>query len=357
MKQTLLNPGPVNVTERVRRALLGPDICHREEEFYSLLKDTRERLLKIFGISKSHTAIFFSGSGTSALEAILSSYAATGRTALVLSNGVYGERVEKILKIHGAPTLTLARPIGKFPNLSDIEAVLKKFPKIGAVAMVHHETSSGMLNPLRAVGKLAKKYRKTFIVDAISSLGAEAIDFSVVDFLAGTSGKCLHGFPGVSFAIVSKKTLISFENQKPKTFSLSLCEAWHSQKNNETSFTPAVQIFYAFCEALKELENEGLHRRRKNYALRSALIQRSLRALGVKSIIDPACQSHVLNAFWLPKGLSYKTLHDTLKKKGFTIYAGQARLKNKIFRVANLGDISMNDLRRFVQCFRKIIKK
>src|SRR3989338_9469668 len=205
----LLNPGPVNVTDRVKRALLKPDICHREEEFASVLRAVRTKLLKTFKIKKTHTVAVFSGSGTSALEAMLSSFALKDKPMLVLSNGVYGDRIKTILQIHSTPVRVLSSELEDFPDLKKIESALKNDASIHAVTMVHHETSTGRLNPLQEVGKLAKKYKKTFLVDAISSLGAEKIDFksAAVDVLSGTSGKCLHGLPGVSFVILSKKTV------------------------------------------------------------------------------------------------------------------------------------------------------
>ena len=127
MKKTiLLNPGPVNVTPSVRRALLKPDICHREHEFSTLLQSIRTRLLKIFSVERSHTVAFFSGSGTTALEAMLCASAAEGKKVLVLSNGVYGERIQKTLQIHEISSIVLDSPIGEFPNLHLIEETLKK---------------------------------------------------------------------------------------------------------------------------------------------------------------------------------------------------------------------------------------
>lgn len=356
-KWVLLNPGPVNVTDRVRKALLGPDICHREEEFSKLLLDTSARLLKIFGISKTHTVAFFSGSGTTALEAMLSAAIVDNQKVLVLSNGVYGERIHKILQIHGSKIALLETKIGEFPSIQKIEFLLKNDPLIHAIAMVHHETSSGMLNPLSEVSKIAKKYRKTFIVDAISSLGAEKIDFKndSIDFLAGTSGKCLHGFPGVSFVIIAKNALPKILNKKPKSFALDLATALENCEKGDTAFTPAVQIFYAFNEALKELEAQGLNNRIASYAKKSLALEQGFKSLGISFVISPSYRSHVLTALWTPEKISYEALHDKLKKDGFIIYAGQSSLKGKIFRVSNLGELSLIDIQKFLKSLKKIL--
>ena len=354
----LLNPGPVNVTGRVRRALLRPDICHREIEFSNLLHSLREKILKIFGVADTHTVAVFSGSGTTALEAMLSSFVRPDQKILVLSNGVYGDRIKSILEIHQSSVLTLKTQIGDFPSLAQIETLLKKDPLIYAIAMVHHETSSGMLNPLSEVGTLARRFRKLFLVDAISSLGAEPIDFkkTFIDALAGTSGKCLHGVPGASFVIVSKKALSTLKDQKPRTLYLDLQNTLDWEEKGESPFTPAVHVLYAFHEALCELETEGLRNRIKNYRKKSELLEKGFEKLGLRFLVQKKFRSHVLTALWMPQGISYRKMHDALKKNGFVIYAGQSLLKDKIFRVSNLGDVSRADLDKFLICLKDVLR-
>ena len=349
----LMNPGPVNVTPRVRRSLLGPDICHREPEFSRLLSDIRKRLLKIFGISKTHTVALFTGSGTAALEAMLSSFADKDKKVLVLSNGVYGERMRTALEMHGSPVATLSSEIGDFPSLEKIESLLRSDRRVRAIALVHHETSSGMLNPLAAVTKLAKKYGKTLLVDAVSSIGAEKIDLKNIDFCAGSAGKCLHGYPGVSFVLVSKKKVAKLAGKKPRTLYLDLSNALKHQEKNDTPFTPAVQLFYAFDEALKELETEGLSKRIRSYAKKSAILEKGFQGLDLKFLVEKDSRSHVLTSVWVPSGKNYTKIHAVLKKQGFIIYAGQSSLAGRIFRVSNLGDMPEKDIRRFLLVLEK----
>ncbi len=351
----LMNPGPVNVTPRVRRALLGPDLCHRETEFAELLSSIRRRLLHIFGITKTHTVALFTGSGTAALEAMLSSFADKDKRVLVLSNGVYGERMHKALELHGAPVMTLASGIGGFPPLDKVESLLKSDRRIHAIALVHHETSSGMLNPLHAIAKLAKKYGKTLLVDAVSSMGAEKIPFNDIDFCAGSAGKCLHGYPGVSFVIVSKKEAAKLAHKKSRTLYLDLANALKHQENEDTPFTPAVQLFYAFEEALKELQEEGLGTRIRRYERKSALLEEGFRKLGLRFLVEKEHRSHVLTSVWVPAGKNYVKIHAALKKQGFIIYAGQSSLAGKIFRVSNLGDMPDKDLRCFLAALKKAL--
>lgn len=345
----LLNPGPVNVTARVRRALLSPDICHREREFSHLMQGVRRKLLRLFGVSSTHTVALLTGSGTSALEAMLGCFAEKRDKVLVLSNGVYGERMRRILELHGVPLDVMEAPLGSFPDLAAVETRLRRNPAITAVAMVHHETSTGMLNPAQEVARLCRRTGRKVLLDAISSLGGEKLDVGLFDYVAGTSGKCLHGFPGIAFVFVSKKEAARASSKRSRTLSLDLWNTLALEERGDTPFTPAVQVLYALDAALDELDREGLSTRIRRYAEKSRLLSQGLSRLGIAFVVDERFRSHVLTALWTPKGVSYRALHDRLKKKGFIIYAGQSKLSGKIFRVSNLGDVRANDLRRFLR--------
>lgn len=354
-----MNPGPVNVTSGVRRALLGPDICHREEEFSLLLSRVRSKILAIFKIQKTHTVAVISGSGTSALESMLSSYAQPSKKVLVLSNGVYGDRMKSILEVHGAAVDVLKAELGGFPSMQSIEKMLQNDPSISAIGLVHHETSTGMLNPLSEVSKLAKKYKKHLLVDAISSLGAEKIDLQKdsIDLCAATSGKCFHSFPGVSFVILKKSMVPVLKKIPRKTLYLDLLNTLEHEEKNDTPFTPAVQLFYALETALDELIRQGLEKRISEYEKKSQFLEKGFSGLGIGFVVEKKYRSHVLTALWTPSGVSYQTLHDRLKKAGFVIYAGQSQLQGKIFRVSNLGAMTLADLRRFLAELKKILRK
>lgn len=352
----LLNPGPVNVTARVRRALSLPDICHREPEFSALMQGVRRKLAALFGVSRTHSVALFTGSGTSALEAMLGSFAEKKEKTLVLSNGVYGERMRRMLELHGVAVRVLETPPGGFADLKTVEQVLRSDRGITSVAMVHHETSSGMLNPAAGVARLCRRTGKKILLDAVSSLGAEVLDVRAFDYVAGTSGKCLHGFPGISFVFVSKKEAARASRKRPRTLSLDLWNALALEERGETPFTPAVQILYALDAALDELKREGVASRIRSYARKSSLFEKGLEKLGIRFVVPKPCRSHVLTALWTPDGVPYGRLHDALKRKGFIIYAGQSELSGKIFRVSNLGDVTEKDIRRFLNELSKQLR-
>jgi 2-aminoethylphosphonate-pyruvate transaminase len=253
MKRTvLLNPGPVNVTERVRQALLKPDLCHREREFSDLMQSIRSKLVRAFGILNDYDAVLTTGSGTAALEMAVCSCLSEGKTLLVIRNGVYGERIATMAEAYGFNIQCLDTPWGEPPVLDDVEQALKQNSDIEVVALVHHETTTGLLNPVHEIGELVQKYKKRFLVDSISSLAGDNLDFdrAGVDLCVGTANKCLQGFPGVSFVLVRKTELARLEKIPERSHYFNLYKNHQAQEKGDTLFTPAVQIHYALDVAL-----------------------------------------------------------------------------------------------------------
>lgn len=358
-KYVLLNPGPVNIKEKVRRALLSADICHREPEFEELLLRCRKKLLKAFGISNSHDVVFFTGSGTAALEAAVISSVPQKRKILVINNGVYGERIVQIAKRYGIGVIDLKFKITERPDLSIVEGKLKKDKSIDVVAMVHHETSTGLLNPVDELGTLCRKYNKIYLLDSISALGGEELDFKKadIDLCVGTANKCIESISGVSFVLIKKSAAGELKKVRPRSLYLDMLSNLNSQKEGETLFTPAVQAFYALDAALGELIKEGVYSRIRRYKNMAAFLRRGFEEGSLRYLIAPAYHSNTITALRLPSGFSYQRLHDALKKKGFVIYAGQSKLKDVIFRIANMGQISKADARRFLKSLSSILSK
>jgi len=358
MKQyVLLNPGPVNIKENVRRALLGPDICHREPEFGELLLRCGKKLLKAFGISDNYEVVFLTGSGTAALEAAVISSVPQKKKILVINNGIYGERIAQIARRYGIGAIDLKFKITGRPDLSVVEGKLKKDKSISVVAMVHHETSTGFLNPVNETGALCRRYNKTYLLDSISALGGEELDFKKagIDLCAGTANKCIESVPGVSFVLIKKSAIEGLKKVRPRSLYFDIPSNLNSQKKGETLFTPAVQAFYALDAALDELIKEGAGNRIKRYKDMAAFLRKGFEEANLKYLISPELHSNTITALRLPKGLSYQKLHDALKKEGFVIYAGQSKLKDVIFRIANMGQISKADAKKFLKNLKLIL--
>lgn len=345
----LLNPGPVNISERVRRALLGADICHREAEFSRLMASIRSRLAAAFAPS-GYTAVLITGSGTAALEAAVTSSVEAGRAMLVIVNGVYGERIARMGILNGIRVAAVTGEWTEPPDLGRVEAELRSDPGIQVVAMVHHETTTGLLNPVREVGRLAREAGKTFLVDSISGLGGEALDLdaSGVDLCVGTANKCIQGVPGLSFVLVRHEEMARLASIPPRSVYLSLPGNWEAQEKGEPLFTPAIQVGYALDEALAELLEETVQARIARYARTAALLRDGFSRLGLSFLLPPSLRSNTITALELPQGIPYVRLHDQLKARGFVIYAGQGRLASRIFRVANMGDVSLQEYGEFL---------
>ena len=258
----LLNPGPVNVTPRVRDALLRGDLCHREVEFADLMASIRKKLLKVFDIENEYTAVLISGSGTAALEMGVSSCLSPGKSILIIENGVYGERISQIADIYKFPKHLLTYGWGEPPRMEDIENALKQHPEIEVVALVHHETTTGLLNPIQPISQLAREYGKKFLTDCISSLAGDEVDFKTcsIDFAIGTANKCIQGLPGVAFVLFRKKDLCRLNYIPARSLYFNLLKHHGAQEAGDMLFTPAVQIHYALDEALDELLEETVAR-------------------------------------------------------------------------------------------------
>jgi len=358
-RQLLLCPGPVNTTAHVKNALGGPDLCHREPEFSDLLQTTRAKLVHALGLGERYTAVLIGGSGTAALEAAILAAVEPNKKLLVVNNGVYGSRIAQIARLHGLGLVEIRSPLMERPNLDRVAAALKRETKISCVAMVHHETSTGILNPVEAVGVLARKFRKRFLVDAISSLGAQKLELGRyrIGLCVGSAGKALHGSPGLSFVLLSQEEATRIMKLKGSCLYLDLGLQLRSQENAEPPFTPPVPLIAALNAALDELAKEGLAGRIAHYKERAILLRTGFKKLGLELIVPEKDLSNSLTALRLPGKTPYATLHNALKKAGFVIYAGQSELKGKIFRVAHMGGVASGDLKDFLKSLEQVLSR
>jgi 2-aminoethylphosphonate-pyruvate transaminase len=355
----LLNPGPVNLSDRVRQALLNPDLCHREPEFSQLQTRIRQQLLEIYHLSpKDWAAVLLTGSGTAGIEAMITSLVPREGKLLVIENGVYGERIAKIAQIHGIDYLTLHHAWGEVINFQELGKLLEQNPHISHLAVVHHETTTGRLNNLSQLATVCQKYRLQLLVDGVSSFGAEELNFAGwgITACAGTANKCLHGIPGTAFVIV-RRDAIPPADTIPRTLYLDLGTYCQQQDVGGTPFTQSVQSFYALAEALAEFaEAGGWQARHKYYSELANLVREGLLALGIKPLLPQGSSSVVLNAYYLPEGISYAQFHAYLKAEGYVIYAGQNNLARSIFRVSTMGAITRQDLEKFLLAVSKMMK-
>ncbi|MCX5721627.1 MAG: aminotransferase class V-fold PLP-dependent enzyme [Nitrospirae bacterium] len=357
----LLNPGPVNVSERVRQALLRPDICHRESEFTELLHGIQAKLLKLFvpGAEADYAAVVLTGSGTAAVESAVMSSLPQGKRMLVLNNGVYGERISQMIGLYRLGVSELKYDWTTKPDPERLRLALRQHPEVQAVAMVHHETTTGLINPVKEIADVVDSQNRVFILDAVSALAGESLDIAGphIYMVAGTSGKCIQGFPGLGFVLIRKGFLEKMRSYPRRSVYLHLTQYVDNQGAGTTPFTPAVQIYYAFDEALNELMEEGVAKRIQRYKKIATLIRDRMAKLGVKPVLTPDKQSNTITAYHLPEGITYQSLHDKLKEQGYVIYAGQGQFESQIFRVANMGVLTEPQIVGFLDAFERICTK
>ncbi len=353
----LLNPGPVNVSDRVRNALMGQDLCHRESECAELIENIRRKLLEAFvpNAVSEYVAILLTGSGTAAVEAAIMSCLPPGKRLIHVNNGVYGERISSIIATQRLGIAEIKSTWETPPDPETILKSLKQQPSAHGVVMVHHETTLGLINPVHEIAEHVDSRGGVFLVDSVSGLGGEPLDIAGrhMYMVAGTAGKCLQGFPGVSFVLVRKGFMENVMKYPKRSWYLNLGNYYETR----IPFTPAVQVYAAFDEALSELLEEGVGNRIKRYARMASLIRERMDGLGVQAVLPAEYRSNSLTAFHVPEGLTYSVLHDRLKERGYVIYAGQGPLESKIFRVANMGALQDTHIEGFLGAFEEVLTR
>jgi 2-aminoethylphosphonate-pyruvate transaminase len=354
----LLTPGPVTTTSRVRAALLRGDLCHREPEFATLLAALRADLVAAFGLAETHEAVLLTGSGTAAVESALISLVRPGRAALVVNNGVYGQRLVTIAQAYGITAHELRSGWTVPADPDQVAAALRRHPDVDVVCCVQHETTTGLLNPVAAIGAAVSGSRACYLVDAISAVGAEQPAAAEVgaDVLAGTANKALHGQPGVSFLLLSEAARRRVAEVPPRGLYLALATHLDQQRAGAVPFTPAIPACYALHEALAEYAEEGgFPARAATYQQRAGELRAGLARLGLEPLVAPAHRAASVTAFPVPAGTRYADLHDELKRRGFVVYAAQGPLAGAVFRVAVMGALPAGAIGAFTAAAAEVL--
>ena len=360
-RMILLNPGPANTTETVKRAMTRADVCPREKEFGDLLVRVRAGLTRVVTDSSAYTTVMFTGSGTAAVEAAIASAVPSDGRLLVIENGAYGQRMAAIAKAYGIAHDVEAFGTDGYPDVDRIAQRLKK-ARYSQLAVVHHETSTGMLNPVPEIAALCKQQEVELIVDAMSSYAGIPIDVQAlgIDFLASSSNKCIQGMAGLGFVICQRDRLARMQHVAGRSYYLSMAGQHRFLENNgQMQFTPPVQIIYALEQALTEFfEEGGVEARHRRYVQNWEALDSGVRALGFRRLLPEAILSRILTAYIEPdhSNYSFDAMHDRLYAKGFTIYPGKGAQQDT-FRLANMGAVDANDMRAFVAALAETLNE
>ena len=360
-RNILLNPGPTTTSDTVKLAQVVPDICPREKEFGDVMEFVSKELTNFVGSNDKYTTVLFGGSGTASVEAILSSVVEDG-TILIINNGAYGKRMCEIAEIYNLNYIEFKSSLIEEISLIELEETIKthnleiirsdKTP-ISHIAVIHHETTTGILNDIKSIGSICERYEIDMIVDAMSSFAGIPINMDEMNikYLASSSNKCIQGMAGISFVIANKEWLEKTKNIKPRNLYLNIYKQYSYFKDNyQMRFTPPVQVLYALKQAIVEAKEETIENRYKRYKDCCKILWDGLDKLKLKKLVSEKASSMLLTSIIEPKikGYNFDDLHDNLYNKGFTIYPGKVSSENT-FRIANIGKIYPDDMNKFIE--------
>jgi 2-aminoethylphosphonate-pyruvate transaminase len=355
----LFTPGPLTTSETVKRAMLH-DMGSRDAEFLSVVSHIRRRLLELAQVADgSYEAVLMQGSGTFAVESVLSSAIPRNGKLLVAINGAYGHRMAKIATVLGISCQSVVFEEASPVNVESVRLALAEDPAITHVGVIHCETSTGILNPVARLGHTVGERGRIFIVDAMSSFGGIPIDVSEakIDFLVSSANKCIQGVPGFAF-VLARRDLLEATEGNARSVSLDLLAQWRElEHSGQFRFTAPTHALLAFRQALEELQQEGgIEGRAARYsANREALIE-GMTELDFDAYLAPEHQSHFITSFRFPAHcrFDFSSFYRRLSELGFVIYPGKVSNAD-CFRIGTIGHIFPQDIKLLVAAIRQVL--
>ena len=383
-RNVLLNPGPATTTDAVKYAQVVPDICPRENEFVEVMDEVRKELVKVVHADPDkYTAVLFTGSGTIIQDVLVNSLVPEGKKLCVVNNGAYSSRMAEIAGYYHIPCVNLEFPTTGLPDLKIVKETLEKDKDIAVVATTHHETGTGVLNPVREIGKMAHDNGCVFVADTISTvimghfpdfphreIGKMAHDNGCVfvadtistygllpinieeeniDFCMSSAQKGLCGMTGASWVVGKIDEIVKSKNYPKRSYYCNLFMQYDFfDRVGEMHFTPPVQVVYALQQAIKEYKQEGEQARYDRLTKCWEAIHRGLDEIGIDTVIDKEIQGHLVVTVKAPEDerFDFSKLHDYCYERGFTIYPGKM-FGLETFRLCNLGQITSKDIEDF----------
>lgn len=355
-RNILLNPGPATTTDTVKYAQVVPDICPREKEFESIMAELGRDLVRVaHGDLEKYTAVLFCGSGTICIDSCISSLVPPGKKILVVNNGAYSQRAVDVCAYYHLDYINLELPILEPVNVSAVERILRDNPDVAVVYVCHHETGTGILNPVSEIGDVVHKYGAKIVVDTISSYAMIPINLETdnLDFIMGSAQKGLMSMTGLSF-VIGKTALIEESKDYPtRSYYTNLYMQYDFiKRKGEMHFTPPVQTIYATRQAMKEYWDVGETAKWERHQRVWKAICDGVGSLGMEMLIPKEYQSRLVVAVKYPElpNWDFDKVHDYCYEHGFTIYPGKISEMNT-FRLCALGDLNVDDISNFFEVF------
>ncbi|NKB66090.1 MAG: 2-aminoethylphosphonate--pyruvate transaminase [Candidatus Latescibacteria bacterium] len=355
----LLTPGPLSTTETVKETMLL-DWCTWDDDYNSIVEGIRRDLVRLATVATDYTAVLMQGSGTFGVEATIGTALPADGKLLVLVNGAYGERIAEIARRLKIDLVVESSGEIEPPDLAAVRHILEKTPDITHLAVVHCETTTGMLNPVEDILRLAKEFDVTTILDAMSSFGGIPMDAAGLqaDFLISSANKCIQGVPGFSFVLARRSALEACQG-RARSLSLDLYSQWREmeEKGGKWRYTSPTHVVRAFAQALQELAVEGgVEKRHARYRENARILVEGMEELGFSCLLPPGLRSPIITAFVNPPQETYdfRRFYAALKERGFVIYPGKVSSADT-FRIGHIGDVAPADVERLVQAVRESI--
>jgi 2-aminoethylphosphonate-pyruvate transaminase len=354
----LFTPGPLTTSDTVKAAMLD-DAGSRDAEFLAIVRSIRERLLAIGGAAPGgdYECVLMQGSGTFAIESVISSAIPRDGRLLVAVNGAYGRRIAQMARVHGIEVETLEVPENRQISAAAVAERLAG-SKFTHVALIHCETTTGIVNPIEEIGAAVARSGAGFIVDAMSSFGAIPISLEGVhaDFLISSANKCIEGVPGFGFILARRKALLAAKG-RARTLSLDLYAQWAGlEADGQFRFTPPTHVLLAFHQALDELAAEGgvagrAARYRRNYEA----LARGMEELGFEAYLAPEDRGYIITTYRYPvEDFRFEEFYSRLSERGFLIYPGKLG-QESCFRIGTIGRLEVGDIEALVSAVAEVM--
>ncbi len=357
----LLTPGPLTTSRGVKLAMLA-DWGSRDVEFRDLVKSIREQLKVLSQCNHLYECVIMQGSGTFAIEAALGSLAPREKSkTLVVANGAYGDRAAAILERLKRPFLKIDKGDSAAPAPEDIEPLLQADPGISHVWVVHCETTSGIVNPIAAIGHVVKKHGRMFMVDAMSSFGALPLNMveDGIDVMVSSSNKCIEGVPGFSYVLLRREVLMASQGQSHSVV-LDLHAQWKAlEESGQFRFTPPTHALLAFHEALAEhAEEGGVAARGARYQRNAETLRSGLARLGFTPLLQGPMAGPIIQTILAPQdpAFQFNVFYEGLRARGFAIYPGKLT-KRPSFRIGTIGKLDAQVMERVVDAIDAVLKE
>ncbi len=354
----LMIPGPTTVPKRVLDAMAQPITNHRGAAYGEILDETTAMMSEVF--QTDNKSYFLTGSGTSAMEAAIANIVEKGDKVINVVGGKFGERLQQLTEVFGGESIEVTVPWGQAADPAEIKKAIEENDDAKALTMIHNESSTAVVNPIKEVGEIMKDYDTLFVVDTVSSLAGDTVkvDDYGLDICLSGSQKCIAAPPGMSMLTLSDDAWNVVDKVESPTYYLNMKKMRKSGEKSQTPYTPSVSMTYAMNEALSMVLEEGLDARIKRHHTGAEATREAAKALGLELFAREGDYSNTLTGIKMPEGVTDSQLRGTMRDKyQIELAGGQDHLSGNIFRIGHMGITGLQELAMTFTCLEMTLKE